>query len=176
MKFSKTRLDGVWKISPERHEDERGFFTRTFCEREFAAHGLATRFVQHSTSLSCAKGTVRGMHFQREPHGEIKLVSCRQGRIYDVAVDLRPTSPTYKQWEAHELSAENGVQLYIPLGCAHGFQTLTDNAEVAYLISAFYEAAASTGVRYNDPAIGIYWPFLPAALSPRDEGWPDLKT
>ena len=175
MKFEETSLPGAWLISLEPIGDSRGFFSRTFCEREFAEHGLETRFVQHSASLSREKGTLRGMHFQRDPHGEVKIVTCIKGAILDVIVDLRPDSSTFKKWAGFELTEENRNRLYIPKGFAHGFQTLTDDVELAYLISAFYEPSASTGVRYNDPAFGIEWPLPVTVMSDKDKVWPDFQ-
>ena len=163
MRFLPTTLKDAYLIEPEPARDERGAFARTFCEREFSVQGLETRFVQHSSSSSVARGTLRGMHFQREPHSEVKLVRCVRGGICDVIVDLRPDSPTFRRWEAFELNAENGRQLYIPPGFGHGFQTLVDDTELSYLISAHYVAGASTGYRYDDPSFSIDWP-LPVAL------------
>src|SRR6476659_309029 len=146
MRFERTELDGAWLIGLEPASDQRGFFSRTFCTREFAEHGLKTVFVQHSTSYSTKRGTIRGMHFQRDPAAEVKVVNCVRGAIYDVIVDLRRGSPTYRHWQGFELSAENRRRLYIPAGCAHGFQTLTDDAEVEYLISEFYVPDKAAGV------------------------------
>jgi dTDP-4-dehydrorhamnose 3,5-epimerase len=174
MHFEKTQFDGAWLIVPEPVRDERGFFARTFCVRELAAHGLETAFVQHSASVSLKRGTLRGMHFQREPHGEVKIVTCVSGAILDVIVDLRPASPTFRQWQGFELSAENRHRLYIPKGLAHGFQTLTDDVEVNYLISAFYEPSAASGVRHDDPAFGIRWPLPVSVISEKDRSWPDF--
>jgi len=174
VRFTETELSGVWLIEPMPNIDDRGSFTRTFCEKEMADCGLATRFVQHSQSHSVHKGTLRGMHFQKEPYGEVKIVSCIRGAIYDVVVDLRPTSPTRHRWKAFELTASNKSQIYIPPGFAHGLQTLTDHAEVSYLISQFYVPQASTGVRYDDPAFAIDWPMEPSVLSERDRTWPRL--
>jgi dTDP-4-dehydrorhamnose 3,5-epimerase len=154
--------------------DERGFFARTFCVQEFEAQGLETRFVQHSTSLTVRQGSVRGMHFQRAPHEEVKLVRCAKGAVHDVLIDLRPGSPTYRRWESYELTAENRRQLYVPAGLAHGFQTLMPDTEVGYLISAFYAPAAAAGVRYDDPAFGIRWPLPVADISAKDRAWPDF--
>ena len=151
MRFERTELDGAWLIGLEPASDQRGFFARTFCTREFAEHGLKTVFVQHSTSYSTKRGTIRGMHFQRDPAAEVKVVNCVRGAIYDVIVDLRRGSPTYRRWQGFELSAENRRRLYIPAGYAHGFQTLTDDAEVEYLISEFYVPDKASGVRYDDP-------------------------
>jgi dTDP-4-dehydrorhamnose 3,5-epimerase len=172
MRFETTGLDGAWLVQIEPRHDSRGFFARTFCVDEFKAHGLETHFPQHSISRSFRKGTVRGMHFQREPHGEVKLVRCLSGAICDVIIDLRPRSPTFRQWRAFDLSDENGCQLYIPKGFAHGFQTLSDNAEVNYLISDFFTPDASSGVRHDDPAFGIAWPLPVTTISEKDLLWP----
>jgi dTDP-4-dehydrorhamnose 3,5-epimerase len=174
MRFEATNLAGAWLIVPEPVSDERGFFARTFCVRELAEHGLETEFVQHSASVSLKRGTLRGMHFQREPHGEVKIVTCVKGAILDVIVDLRPASPTFRRWRGFELTDENRHRLYIPKGFAHGFQTLTDNVEVGYLISAFYEPSAASGVRHDDPAFGIEWPLPVTAISEKDKGWADF--
>jgi len=171
MRFIKTKLADAWLIEPEPIADQRGTFARTFCRREFAERGLETDFVQHSRSMSAKAGTLRGMHYQVPPHSEVKFVSCFSGAIWDVIVDLRQASPTYRAWQAFELSADNGHQLYIPAGFAHGFQALSDNAGVHYLISAYYEPGAATGIRYDDPAIGIAWPAPVTALSERDASW-----
>jgi dTDP-4-dehydrorhamnose 3,5-epimerase len=173
VRFLETDLDGAWLIDPEPARDERGFFSRTFCTREFAAQGLETNFVQHSLSFSSRRGTVRGMHFQRPPHAEVKLVECARGAIWDVIIDLRPQSPSFARWQAFELNDENRRQLYIPKGFAHGFETLSDDAEVRYLISAFYESSAASGLRYDDPAFAIPWPVPVTTISPKDKGWPD---
>ena len=171
MRFIQSKLPDAWLIEPEPISDERGYFMRSFCARAFAERGLETRFVQHSQSYSARKGTLRGMHFQTAPHTEVKVVSCLAGAIYDVIIDLRPGSSTYRKWQAFELTAENQRQLYIPAGFAHGFQTLTEGAGVSYLISNFYEPSASTGVSYDDPALGIRWPLPVAAISDRDKAW-----
>jgi dTDP-4-dehydrorhamnose 3,5-epimerase len=172
MLFRKTRLQDVRLIALEPARDARGLFARTFCAEEFAAQGLETRFVQHSVSLTERRGSLRGMHFQRAPHEEVKLIRCTAGAIYDVLVDIRPTSPTYMQWEAYELDAGNRLQLYAPAGVAHGFQTLEPATEVSYLISAFYAPEASGGIRHDDPAFNIAWPLPVAEISPKDRGWP----
>ena len=174
MRFEATNLSGAWLIVPEPVGDERGFFARTFCVRELAEHGLETEFVQHSASVSLKRGTLRGMHFQREPHGEVKIVTCVKGAILDVIVDLRPASPTFRCWQGFELTDENRHRLYIPKGFAHGFQTLTDNVEVGYLISAFYESSAASGVRHDDPAFGIEWPLPVTVISEKDKSWADF--
>lgn len=158
MIFAETKLKGAYIIEPERLEDERGFFARTFCQEEFAAHGLRTRFVQCSISFNKKKGTLRGMHYQVAPHEEAKLVRCTMGAIYDVIIDLRPGSPTFTQWVAVELTAQNRKMLYIPEGLAHGFQTLEDDTEVFYQMSEFYHPECARGVRWDDPVFGIKWP------------------
>ena len=173
MRFDTTQLDGAWLIGLEPASDNRGFFSRTFCTREFAERGLGTAFVQHSTSFPTARGTIRGMHLQREPAAEVKVVSCVRGAVYDVIVDLRKRSPTYRRWQGFELSAENRRRLYIPAGYAHGFQTLSDDAEVEYLISEFYAPDSASGVRYDDPAFAISWPLSVASISDKDRLWPD---
>jgi dTDP-4-dehydrorhamnose 3,5-epimerase len=172
MKFSATRLPDAVLVEPERHADARGYFVRTFCVEEFAAHGLATRFPQCSQSHTRARGTLRGMHFQRAPHAEAKLVRCVAGAIFDVIVDLRPGSPGYLRWQGFELSAANGCALYVPEGFAHGFQTLADDTDVFYMISHPYAPGAGAGVRHDDPAFGIAWPLPVAGLSEKDAAWP----
>ncbi len=173
MIFRPTKLPGVYVIEPERREDERGFFARVWCRDELAAHGLNPDLSQCSISFNRRRGTLRGMHWQAAPHAEAKLVRCTQGAIYDVALDLRPDSPTYRQWVGAELSAANRHALYIPEGCAHGFQTLTDDSEVLYLISTPYHADAARGARWDDPAFGIEWPAAAErVIAPRDRSWP----
>lgn len=174
MQFTETELKGVWLIQPTPVVDDRGSFTRLFCEKEMAGCGLETRFVQHSRAHSVKKGTLRGLHFQEEPYAEVKIVSCVRGAIFDVVVDMRPNSPTRYQWLGFELTPANMRQVYIPAGFAHGLQTLTDDTEVSYLISQFYMPHASTGVRYNDPVFSINWPLMPTAMSERDKTWPLL--
>jgi dTDP-4-dehydrorhamnose 3,5-epimerase len=175
MRFEAIGLDGAWLVHPERIEDSRGHFVRTFCVNEFGEHGLETGFPQHSVSSSSNKGTVRGMHFQRDPHGEVKLVRCLIGAIWDVIIDIRPESPTFRQSRGFELSGENGLQLYIPEGFAHGFQTLHDDTRVNYLISKFHVPGAADGVRYNDPAFDVKWPLPVTTIAEKDLGWPDFK-
>lgn len=175
MRFVPTPLNGAWVVAPERWEDARGFFARTWCRREFAAQGLNTDLVQCSVSFNLRRGTLRGMHWQAPPHGETKLVRCFCGRIWDVIIDLRPDSPTYLRHYGIELSAETGTGLYVPEGCAHGFVTLEDPTEVFYQVSAFYEPLAARGVRWNDPAFGISWPVSDPILHPRDAAYPDFN-
>lgn len=174
MIFTETRLRGAYVIELEPREDERGFFARTFCRDEFMQHGLNPDIVQCSLSFNKTKGTLRGMHYQAKPFEETKLVWCSRGAIYDVIVDLRPESPTYRQWVAAELSRENHAAVYVPAGCAHGFLTLTDNAEVYYQISQNYRPEAARGARWNDPAFGITWPAGQKIISSRDRGYPDF--
>jgi dTDP-4-dehydrorhamnose 3,5-epimerase len=158
----------------EKHVDTRGFFARTYCEREFEAHNLISRFVQCNTSFNKSKGTLRGMHFQLPPCEEAKLVRCTRGAIYDVIVDLRPTSPTFKRHVSAVLSAENGRMLYAPQGFAHGFQTLQDDTEVFYQMSGFYSPEHARGVRWNDPAFGINWPPDERSILDRDRSYADF--
>ena len=177
MVFTETRLKGAFVIDPEQHTDERGYFARTYCQREFAAHGLNAKVVQASLSYNAKRGTVRGMHYQLFPHEEVKLIRCVRGALYDVAVDLRPDSPTCGQWTAVELSAEPGKaarMFYIPEGFAHGFQTLEDHTEILYQMSAFYVPEAGRGARWNDPAFAIEWPLPVAVISERDRTYPDF--
>jgi len=174
MRFNETELCGAWLIEPEPARDERGFFARTFCAREFTDRGLTSCFVQHNTSHSGTRGTLRGMHFQRAPHAEVKVVSCLKGALWDVIIDLRPESPTYRRWQGFELTADNRRQLYVPEGFAHGFQTLCDDTEAGYLISAFYAPEAADGVRHDDPAFAIAWPLPVSVISEKDAAWPDF--
>jgi dTDP-4-dehydrorhamnose 3,5-epimerase len=175
MIFIETKLTGAYIIEPERIEDERGFFARTWCRHEFAERGLSVELAQCNVSYNPRVGTLRGMHYQAAPDAEVKLVRCTMGAIYDVIVDMRPDSPTFRQWIAAELTAENRRMLYIPHGFAHGFQTLVEGSEVFYQISAFYAPASARGVRWDDPALAIDWP--PAerrVISERDRSYPDL--
>lgn len=174
MIFTPTRLAGAYLVDIERRSDERGFFARSWCRNEFAAHGLVTDLAQCSLSYSARRGTLRGMHFQRQPHDEVKLVRCTAGALWDVIIDLRPDSPTYRQWQGFELSADNHRSLYVPRGFAHGFQTLRDDTEANYQISAFHEPAAASGLRHDDPAFAIAWPLPVSVISTRDLGWPDF--
>ena len=174
MKFVETELKGAFVIEPDRLEDERGFFARTFCTDEFAARGLQRRFVQCSVSFNVLRGTLRGMHYQAAPHEEAKLVRCTRGAIYDAIVDLRRVSPTFRRWVGVDLSADNRRALYVPEGCAHGFQTIEDGSEVFYQISEMHHPAAARGVRWNDPAFGIVWPLRDPIVSARDADYPDF--
>lgn len=172
MLLTPAKLADLWLIRLQPVHDSRGFFSRTFCTREFADHNLETEFPQHSVSLTKQRGTVRGMHFQTEPYAETKVVTCIKGRAWDVVIDLRENSPTYKQWQGFELSADNRDRVYIPKGFAHGFQTLEDDTEMSYLISAFYEPTAASGVRYDDPVFAIEWPLPVSDISDKDRAWP----
>jgi dTDP-4-dehydrorhamnose 3,5-epimerase len=173
--FTETKLPGAYLIDIEKRADQRGFFARGWCQKEFEAHDLIPRVVQTNISLSKRKGTLRGMHYQVAPYAEAKLVRCTRGALYDVIIDLRPDSPTYMQWLGVELSAENYKMLYVPEGFAHGFQTLVDNTEVTYQVSQFYTPEAEGGVRYNDPAFGIEWPLEVQVISDKDQSWPDYS-
>ena len=176
MNFTETHIPGAFAVDLERREDDRGFFARAWDVNEFASHGLSTRLVQANVSYNRAAGTLRGMHFQRAPHEEAKLVRCTRGAVYDVIVDLRPDSEAFKRWLGAELSAENGRALYVPEGCAHGYQTLTEGAETFYLVSEFYAPESEGGVRWDDPAFGIEWPAADRrVISPKDASWPDFE-
>ena len=173
MKFHPLRIPGAFLIEIETISDDRGFFARSWCNQEFTDRGLNAKISQCSLSFNHKKGTLRGMHYQAAPHEEAKLVRCTQGAIYDVLLDLRPTSPRYCTWIAEELSAQNHHALFIPEGVAHGFQTLTDDVEVFYQISEAYHAELSRGVRWDDPAFNIAWPEDDRTLSDRDRQYPD---
>jgi dTDP-4-dehydrorhamnose 3,5-epimerase len=177
MRFVQTPLAGAWVIELERIEDERGWFARSFDVEEFEARGMDPAIAQCNVSFNARSGTLRGLHHQSEPHGEPKLVRCVRGAIFDVAVDLRADSPTYRQWHAVELSGENRLAYYIPVGLAHGFQTLTDDSEVLYQMGNRYVPAAARGVRFDDPAFAIEWPQPPGEriVSDRDCSYPDFR-
>ncbi len=174
MKFAQTALPGVWRIELELREDERGFLARTYCDNEFAAHGLNTRWPQCNLTLTRRRGMIRGMHFQADPKPEIKLIRCAAGAIFDVLVDVRPESPTFGRWQGFELTAQNRSMLYVPGGFAHGFQCLVDNCEVFYQMSEFYFPDLARGIRWNDPQVGIAWPIAEPVLSAKDRALPLL--
>ena len=174
MKFSKTSLNDAVLIELEKRGDERGFFARTFCTQEFGAAGLEIGFVQANHSHNAKAGTLRGMHYQKAPHGEVKLVRCIRGAIHDVIIDLREGSPTYRRWEGFDLDAESGRMLYVPVGFAHGFQTLQDDTDAVYQVSHPYTPQAEAGVRWDDPAFGIKWPLPVSTISEKDAAWPYL--
>jgi dTDP-4-dehydrorhamnose 3,5-epimerase len=175
MIFIPTEIKDAHIIDVEQRADERGFFARTWCAQEFAQHGLVARIAQTNMSYNKRKGTLRGMHFQHAPHAEVKIIRCTRGAIYDVIIDLRPGSPSYKRWIGVELSADNYRMLYVPEGFGHGFQTLADDSEVAYNVSEFYTPGAEGGVRYNDPAFAIEWPLPVSVISEKDAAWPDFQ-
>lgn len=175
MRFASVRLPGAYLIEPEFISDERGFFARTYCSNEFKEKGLNPNLVQCNVSYNMRRGTLRGMHFQRAPHAEAKLVRCTQGSIYDVIIDLRPDSQTFSQWFGAELSAENRKALYIPEGFAHGFITLQDDTEVLYQMSEFFHSECAAGVRWNDQAFSIQWPEAVQVISDRDQNYPDFN-
>lgn len=173
--FVETALPGAYILEPERLEDERGFFARTYCDREFAAHGIGRRWVQSNISYNRVRGTLRGMHYQVVPYAEDKLVRCTRGAIHDVIVDIRPESPAYKQHIAVELSGANRRALFVPKGFAHGFLTMEDDSEVSYQMSEFYVPGAGAGFRYNDPVLAISWPGDVKVISERDRTYADFE-
>lgn len=173
MRFEPTSVAGAWLLEPEPHRDERGFFATLWETSDSRERGLETAFELCALSHNRQAGTLRGMHYQAAPREEVKVIRCVRGAIYDVLLDLRPDSPTYRRWTARELTAENRLAFYAPRGIAHGFQTLTDDAEVLYFISAPYDSALARGVRWNDPAFGIHWPLVPTVMSERDRTFPD---
>jgi dTDP-4-dehydrorhamnose 3,5-epimerase len=174
MLFNLTPLGGAYTIDFEKSGDDRGFFARLFCAREFRQAGLETQYVQVNDSFSAKRGTLRGMHYQLPPAAEVKLVRCIRGALNDVIVDLRPDSPTFKQWFGVELTADNRRMMYVPRGFGHGFMTLAEDTEVLYLVSAFYTPEHERGLRYNDENLGIKWPASPTEISDKDRNWPDL--
>ena len=174
MRFAELPIPGAYLIEIERREDHRGFFARTFCADEFRRRGLASAFVQQSISFNARKGTLRGLHYQAIPHAETKLIRCTAGAVFDVVVDLRRSSPAFGRWHAERLTADNHAMLYIPFGCAHGFQALADRSELVYEISPAYVAEAARGLAYDDPALAIDWPLPGPILSAADQGRPRL--
>lgn len=175
MRFRESGLAGGWVIEPEPIGDERGWFARAFCAEEFRAHGLPGRFPQTNMSESRRAGTIRGLHVQLPPHAEAKALRCVAGRVFDVAVDLRPDSPTFLRWSGVELDADGAAMVYVPGGCAHAYQALEDRSRVLYMVSEPYTPGSETGVRWDDPALGIDWPVTePVIVSDKDGSWPDL--
>lgn len=174
MKFIETKLKGAFIVEIEKLTDDRGFFARSWCRKEFETQDLTSRIVQTNVSFSRKKGTLRGMHYQIAPHQESKLIRCTRGAIYDVIIDLRPESPTYKQWTGLELTADNYTLFFIPEDFAHGFITLVDNTEVTYQVSQFYTPGSEKGIRFNDPAFNIQWPLDVSVISDKDRTWPDF--
>ena len=175
MQFRPTRLEGAYLIELERRADERGFLARTFCEDEFAEHGIPMRIVQSSTIQTKRRNTLRGLHYQEAPHSEIKLVRCTRGSIFLVMVDLRAGSPTLHDWVGVELDARDGKMAYVPEGFAQGYQTLEDETEMHYMTSCAYSPSAARGVRFDDPAFGIRWPLSPSTISEQDMSWPLME-
>jgi dTDP-4-dehydrorhamnose 3,5-epimerase len=175
MIFKETPLPGAYLIELEAHQDERGSFARSWCAREFAAHGLNPRIAQCNVSYNVRRGTLRGLHYQIRPFEEAKLVRCTRGALYDVIVDLRRDSPSYRKWTGALLTPDNGLMIYVPEGCAHGFLTMEDRTEVHYQISEFYAPDHARGFRWNDPAFGISWPAAVEVISDRDRTYPDYS-
>jgi len=175
MIFEGTPIAGAFRIQPQRLADDRGFFARVFCIEEFRQHGLRTEVCQSSVSYNVAAGTVRGMHWQAAPHGECKLVRCIRGIVWDVILDVRPASVSYRRWWSIELSEDNGTMLYVPEGVAHGFLTLAPFSEVEYVMSDPYIADAARGIRWDDPGFGIEWPEAPVVISERDRSYPNHR-
>ncbi len=175
MKFRETKLKGAYIIELTPIEDERGFFARSFCQKEFTQHGLKTGIIQSNIAYNKTRGTIRGMHYQVAPHAEAKLVRCTKGALYDVLIDLREDSSTYCQWEAFELTETNNLMLYIPEGLAHGFQTLKDNTMLLYQMFAEYHPESARGIRQNDPFFNIKWPVDNPIVSTKDQNWPYWK-
>ncbi len=174
MNFRGTELPGVFEVRLEPKPDERGYFARTWCQQEFAAHGLSSTVVQCNTSFNAKKGTLRGMHYQQAPNAEIKLIRCTRGKIFDVILDLRPLSGTFKKWTSLILSSTSQNMIYIPEGCAHGFLTMEDETEVFYQMSEFHSAKSARGVRWDDPAFKIVWPEEVVVISDRDRSYPNF--
>lgn len=172
MHFEPTPLHGAYTIHLDKRGDARGFFARSFCEKEFAAAGLESRFVQMNNSLNARKGTLRGLHYQLPAASEVKVVRCLRGALYDVIADMRPDSPTFGKTWGVELTAENRTMYYVPRGFAHGLITLTDDTELMYLVSAFYSPEQERGMRWNDPKLAIDWPIQPVEISEKDASWP----
>jgi len=173
MLFQKTPLAGCYVIEPQRIQDHRGFFTRVWCRKELEEQGLKAEVLQSNVGFSLRKGTLRGLHFQRPPHAEVKIVRCTRGAMFDVVVDLRPRSVTHGQWFGIELTEENGKMIYVPEGFAQGYVTLVDNTEMNYHTSKMFDRESATGVRFDDPAFGIQWPIDCAVISDQDRSWPD---
>jgi dTDP-4-dehydrorhamnose 3,5-epimerase len=175
MKFTEAKLKGAFIIEIEKLSDDRGFFARSWCQKEFEDHGLISRLVQTNVSSNRKKGTLRGMHYQMAPYQECKLIRCTRGAIYDMIIDLRPDSATYKHWTGVELTADNYRMFYVPEDFAHGFLTLTDNTEITYQVSQFYAPGSEKGIRFDDPAFNIQWPLEVSVISDKDRTWPDFE-
>jgi dTDP-4-dehydrorhamnose 3,5-epimerase len=176
MIFNATAINDALIINVEKIGDERGFFGRAFCRREFENHGIDFQIQQANIGFSRSRGTLRGLHYQVPPHGEAKLVRCTAGALFDVILDLRPASSTFKQWIGVELTAKNQTMLYVPEGCAHGYLTLADSTELCYLVSQYYHQTAERGIRWNDPSFEIEWPIIEGlVISEKDQNWPDWQ-
>lgn len=176
MRFEALKISDAFLVHPSPVVDERGWFARVYCRTTFAANGLPSAFTQHSVSHNAHPGTLRGLHFQKYPHGETKLIRCTRGAVFDVVVDLRQGSKTFSAWQGVTLTPENGLMLLIPPGCAHGFQTIQPDTDLHYLITPDYEPSAARGIKFDDPSIGVNWPLAPTSVSIRDRELPDLKT
>jgi dTDP-4-dehydrorhamnose 3,5-epimerase len=174
MKFTETKLKGAFVVEIEKLTDDRGFFARSWCQKEFEAQGLTSRVVQSNVSFNRKKATLRGLHYQIAPHQECKLIRCTRGSVYDVIIDLRFESPTYRQWVGVDLTADNYSMLFVPEDFAHGFLTLADNTEITYQVSQFYTPGSEKGIRFNDPAFNIQWPLDVSVISNKDRTWPDF--
>jgi dTDP-4-dehydrorhamnose 3,5-epimerase len=174
MRFTETPITGAWLVQPEPRADARGFFARLWDVNVFAERGLRADFVQCNTSGTAGRGTLRGLHYQAAPHGEVKLVRCTRGRVFDVVADVRAGSASKGKWFGAELSCENRTMMYVPEGCAHGYLSLEDDCEVMYPVTAAYEPSAERGLRWDDPAFAIAWPMTPSIVSDKDRGWPDF--
>jgi dTDP-4-dehydrorhamnose 3,5-epimerase len=175
MIFTETPIPGAYHVAVEPHRDDRGLFARAWCREAFAEHGLVSSFVQANLAQTTEAGTLRGLHYQRAPHEEAKFIRCLRGAVYDVIVDLRPDSPTYLQWHAETLTAGRRNALYVPAGCAHGYQALADDTEVYYQVTVPYTPGAERGIRYDDPTFGIEWPRAVTAVSDKDRSWPEFE-
>jgi dTDP-4-dehydrorhamnose 3,5-epimerase len=175
MIFTETPIPGAYHVELQPHRDDRGLFARAWCQEEFADHGLTQPFVQANLTQTHVAGTVRGIHYQTAPHEEAKFIRCLRGAIYDVIVDVRPDSPTYLQWHGQTLTAERRNAVYIPAGCAHGYQTLADDTEVFYQVTAAYTPGVEQGIRYDDPTFEIAWPQPVTEISEKDRSWPDFE-
>jgi len=173
--FSPTPVEGAYTIEPEKRGDDRGFFARSFCAKEFGAHGLETKFVQANNSFTAKKATLRGMHYQLPPAAEVKIVRCLRGAFYDVVLDIRPDSPSFGHFFGAELTADNRLMMYVPRGCAHALLSLKDDSEALYLVSDFYAPDHERGVRFDDPKFAIPWPLKPQEISAKDAAWPDFN-
>lgn len=175
MRFSPLAVSGARLVEAEPHVDDRGSFARAWCRREFAGAGLDVDFVQANVARSRAAGTLRGLHWQEEPHAEAKLVRCTRGAVYDVIADVRPGSPTFLEWSGVELEAGDGRQVFVPAGCAHGYQALREGTEIFYMVSAYYAPESERGIRWDDPAFEVEWPMAPTEVSDKDRSWPAFE-